>query len=138
MGMTALPVFAWLPTVAALNGASSLQLDTLAGWDSFELVTQGDNISAVSDSGYGNTASHGAYDGLGAYLDGSTLSIQVNHEVTNNAAISRVDLNLADFKQAIDHSIDNGATPFPTSIVTGMGDAYDTIFDGSLERSFIP
>ncbi len=115
----------------ALDGASPLQLSTLNGWDAFELVTQGNNISAISDSGYGTTASRGVYDGLGAYLNGTTLSIFVNHEVTNNAAISRVDLNLADFQQSIASTIDNGATAFPASIVTGMGYAYDTIFDGT-------
>ncbi len=114
----------------ALDGASPRRLSALNGWETFELVTQGNNISAISDSGYGNSASRGTYDGLGAYLDGGTLSIFVNHEVTNNAAISRVDVDLYDFRQAINHSIDNGTTPFPSSIVTGMGYAYDTIYDG--------
>jgi len=115
----------------ALDGNSSLQFSTSAGWGGFEIVTQGNNISAISDTGYGTTASRGKYDGLGTYLDGDSLSIFVNHEVTNNSAISRVDVDLAALRQAIDSTIDGGATPFPSSFVTGMGYAYDRIFDGS-------
>ncbi len=117
-------------TAVALDGASALQLSPLNGWKSFELVTQGNDISALNDAGYGTTASRGNYDGLGAYLSGGTLSVFVNHEVTNNAAISRVDLDLADFQQSIASTIDNGATAFPSTIVTGMGYAYNTIYDG--------
>ena len=116
----------------ALDGNSVLQLSTGAGgWGSFELVTQGNDISAISDAGYGTTASRGTYDGLGAYRTGNTLSIFVCHEVTDNAAISRVDVDLKKFRQAIDHSISGGATPFPDSFVTGIGYAYDTIYDGT-------
>ena len=112
----------------ALDGANPLNMDLLNGWEAFELVTQTNDISDFSDPGYGDTASRGEYDGLGAYLDGETLSIFVNHE-NGDAAISRVDLDLADFRQAVNHHIDDGATPFPASIVTGMGYAYDTIYD---------
>ena len=114
----------------ALDGASFLQLSPLNGWKSFELVTQGNDISAFSDTGYGATASRGTYDGLGAFLNGNTLRVFVNHE-TSGAAISRVDLDLADFKQSLRSTIDDGATAFPATIVTGMGYAYDTVFDGS-------
>ena len=125
--------------VFALDGASPLQLSTGAGgWDAFELVTQGNNISAFSDPGYGTTAARGTYDGLGSYRNGNTLSIFVNHEVTNNAAISRVDLDLSHFRQAIDSSVSGGATPFPASIVTGMGYAYNTIFDGGYHAVINP
>lgn len=115
----------------ALDGANALQLSTLNGWKSFELITQGDNISSLSDPNYGGTASRGSYDGLGAYLAGETLSIHVNHELDNDAATSRVDLNLSDFRQAIASTIDNNAATFPASIVTGMGFSYDTVFDGT-------
>ena len=114
----------------AINGNNAIQYSTSAGWDGFEIVTQGNNISAISDAGYGATASRGTYDGLGTYLDGNTLSIFVNHEVTNDAAISRVDVDLDTFRQAINSTIDGGTTPFPSSFVTGMGYAYDRIFDG--------
>lgn len=117
--------------VMALDGTSPLELSILNGWKTFELVTFQDDISAISDSGYGTTASRGVYDGIGAYLDGSTLSILLNHEMQTDAAISRVDLDLADFQQAIASKIDSGATAFPSSIVTGMGYAYDTIYDGT-------
>jgi len=115
----------------ALDGSSALQLNALNGWKAFELVTQGNDISAFSDTGYGDAASRGTYDGLGTFISGDTMRVFVNHEVTNDAAISRVDLDLADFKQSIASTIDDGATAFPSSIVTGMGYAYNTIFDGS-------
>jgi len=115
----------------AINGNNARQFSTSAGWDGFEIVTQGNNISAIDDPGYGTTASRGTYDGIGTYLDGNKLSIYVNHEVTNNAAISRVDVDLQALKQAINSTIDGGATPFPSSFVTGMGYAYDQVFDGN-------
>ena len=114
----------------ALDGTGDLELQTFNDWDAFEIVTQFDDISAVSDTGYGSTASRGAYDGLGGYLSNGTLSIFVNHE-TSNAVISRVDVDLMKFQQAIDSTTDGGATSFPASFVTGMGYAYDRIFDGS-------
>ncbi|MAE63604.1 MAG: hypothetical protein CMJ18_04980 [Phycisphaeraceae bacterium] len=117
-------------TALALDGAGDLELQMLNDWTAFEIVTQGDDIGAISDPGYGSTASRGSYDGLGGYLSGGKLSIYVNHE-TGNAAISRVDVDLERFQQAVDSMIDDGATAFPLSFVTGMGYAYDRIFDGS-------
>jgi hypothetical protein len=114
----------------ALNGNNSVNLTAMNGWEAFELVTQNDNISDISDSGYGDIASRGLYDGLGAYVSGNTLSVFINHEISS-AAISRLDLDLNRFKQAINHSINNGTTSFPSSIATGMGYAYDAIYDGS-------
>jgi hypothetical protein len=103
----------------------------LSGWQAFEVVTQGNSISAISDVGYGTTATRGLYDGLGALLSQDKLFIQVNHETTSNAAISRVDVTVADLKQGIASRIDGGVTPFPASFVTGMGYAYDQIFDST-------
>lgn len=113
----------------AIDGNNPLELTTFAGWEAFELVTEDDDISAIADAGYGTTISREKFDGLGSYLSGSTLSIYVNHE-TSSAAISRVDVHLPDLQQALQSTIDSGATSFPTSIVTGMGYAYDTIYDG--------
>jgi hypothetical protein len=118
------------PCAMALDGVNALELMPRNGWDAFELVSLNDNISAISDSGYGNSATRSAYDGLGAYLydGGDTLSVFINHE-NSDAAISRLDLNVTEFRQAINSIIDGGVTPFPSSFVTGMGYAYDTIFD---------
>ena len=118
------------PAALALDGTNTLEMSMLGGWNAFELVTQGDVIGEFSDPGYGSTASRGTYDGLGAYLSDGSLSVYLNHE-TSSAAISRVDLNLEDFRQAIDSTIDGGVTPFPTSFVTGIGYAYDRIYDAS-------
>lgn len=119
----------------ALDGVNALELSTTinsvpTGWTAFELVTQNDDISAIADADYGNTAARGTYDGLGGYLSGDTLSIFVNHE-TSGAAISRVDLDLSGFQQAIASAIDGGVTPFPTTIASGMGYAYNSIYDGT-------
>jgi hypothetical protein len=128
-GLICTAVFCASPALA-IDGTDPIQMSTFNGWDAFELVTQGNNISTISDSGYGATASRTKYDGLGSYLDGNTLSIFVNHESSSDAAISRVDVDLNTFRQAINSTIDGGVTPFPTSFVTGMGYAYNTIFDG--------
>lgn len=121
----------------ALDGTNALKMTTLAGWQGFELVTQLDNIAAIADAGYGSTASRGIYDGIGAYRADGTLSLFLNHE-TSNAAISGVDLNLASFQQAIQSTIDDGTTPFPSSIVTRMGYSYTTIYDGSYHATDDP
>jgi len=117
-------------TASALDGGNPLQITTLNGWDAFEIVTQLDNISAITDPGYGNIASRGTYDGLGGFVDGDELSILINHEV-NSAAISRVQLDLPSFQQAIQSTVDGGTTAFPSSFVTRMGYGYDRIFDGT-------
>lgn len=113
----------------ALNGNNPLQMNPLNGWDAFELVTQNDNITAIGEVGYGAAASRGTYDGLGGFLNGGTLSIYVNHEI-DSAAISRVDVDLNDFRRAIQSAIDGGVTPAPASFVTAMGYAYNTVYDG--------
>jgi len=118
----------WFHGATALDGNNSLELNLFNSWDAFELVTHGDDISAISDTGYGTTATRSVYDGLGGYLSGGTLSIFINHETTP-ASISRLELDLSDFQQAIASTIDSGATAFPSSIATAMGFAYDTIFD---------
>ena len=114
----------------ALDGASSLNLTTYNGWTAFELVTQGNNVAAISDPGYGGTVTRGTFDGLGTYRDGDKISIAVNHE-TANAAIGRVDVDRPQLRLAILSMLDGGATEFPSQIVTGIGYAYDRIYDGT-------
>ena len=113
-----------------LDDNNATQFSALNGWDAFEVVTQNDNIAAISEVGYGSTASRGNYDGLGGYLNGNSLSIFLNHE-TAGAAISRVRVDVAAFKQALQSTVDGGITPFPGSFVTQMGYAYDKIYDGN-------
>ena len=112
------------------DGNNTLELSTFNGWDAFELVTEGDNIIAISDAGYGSTASRRKCDGLGGYLSQETLSIFINHE-TGTAAVSRLDLDLSDFQQALDSIIDGSAATFPSFIASGMGYAYDRIYNDS-------
>jgi hypothetical protein len=114
----------------ALNGLNALQFTPQTGWKGFELVTQGNDISAIADAGYGTTASRGSYDGLGAQLNNGVITIQVNNETTQGA-VSRVDVDRTRLRQAIDSRVDGGATPFPASFVTGMGYAYQTIYAGN-------
>lgn len=105
--------FAWVAfacqSTRAADGNNPLNLSTFNGWSAFELITQGDDISSISDPGYGNTAARGRYDGLGGYLSGNNLSIFINHEATN-AAISRLDLDLANLRSAIASTINGGST----------------------------
>ena len=114
----------------ALDGQSPLNLTTYGGWKAFELVTQGNNVAAISDPGYGSTVTRGSFDGIGTYRDGDKISIAVNHE-TANAAIGRVDVDRPRLRQAILSTLDGGATEFPSQIVTGIGYAYDRIYDGT-------
>jgi hypothetical protein len=114
----------------ALNGTGSVGLTTDNGWRAFEIVSQGNNITGLSDAGYGNTFTRTAFDGLGTYVIGNRLSININHE-TADAAISRVDVNISALRQAVQSKLDSGVTPFPTSFVTGIGYSYDRIYDGT-------
>jgi hypothetical protein len=114
----------------AIHGAGSVNLAPDNGWRAFEIVTQNDSLVGLNDVGYPATATRGTYDGLGTYVVGNMLSINVNHE-TSDAAISRVDVSISAVRQAVDSKRDFGATPFPTSFVTGMGYAYDRIYDGA-------
>ena len=114
----------------ALDGTNMLRITPLDGWKAFELVTQLDDISAINDVGYERTAGRGSYDGLGTFRNGDHLSVWINHETfLNDTAISRIDLNLSSFQEALKSAVDNGMTLFPTSIVGKMGFAYDSIFD---------
>ena len=114
----------------ALDGEEPLNLTPVNGWKAIELVTQNDYIDAFSDKGYGSRASWGDHDGLGGYVSGNTLIIFLNHEA-RPAAVSRIELNLKSLHQAIRSSIADGITPMPASIVTGMGFAYDRIYDAA-------
>jgi hypothetical protein len=121
----------------AIHGAGSVNLTPDNGWLAFELVTQGNSLVGLSDPGYGNTAAWGLYDGLGTYVDGNKLSIYVNHEQTP-AAISRVDVSISSVRQTVQSKLDSGATPFPATFVTGMGYAYDRIYDGAYHATNNP
>ena len=116
--------------VLALDGQNPLQLTMRAGWKGFELLTQRDDILALSDPGYGNLATRGVYDGIGLYRQGAALHVALNHE-TSGAAISRVDLNWARLRQALQSTMDGGVTAFPASIASGIGYAYDVIYDAN-------
>lgn len=121
----------------ALDGVNPLEFSPMAGWKGFELVSRDDDISLIGDSEYGTTASLGVYDGLGTFLSGNDLSVWINHE-TYRSAISRLELNRTNLQQAIASKIDDGTTPFPSSIATGMGYAYDTIFDRMYHAEYNP
>jgi len=108
-----------------------LQMTPENGWTGVELLTQGDDITAISDAGYGNTVSRGRFDGLGIYqINANSLSVWINHE-SADAAISRVELDRSKLIQAVQSTFDNGATQYPTGITTSMGYAYDSIYDST-------
>ena len=118
-------------TIWALDGMNAPELSVHNGWQAFEIVTQQDDITTIAESGYGNTATWGKNDGIGAYRDSAdNVFVTLNHESTP-AAISGVSLDYGSFRQAIQSTIDDGATPFPLAFVQQMGFAYQAIFDGS-------
>ncbi|QEG34024.1 TolB-like translocation protein [Bythopirellula goksoeyrii] len=129
--------FAFGSVAQALDNTSPLQLSLENGWQAFELVSQGDDISAISDVGFGSIASSGKYDGLGVFLSGSMLSIHVNHEAVVGA-ISRVDVQLDALQEALASKIAGGATPFPSTLVTGIGFSYSRIFDKNYHATDAP
>jgi len=98
----------WLLVVnpaQAIDGGT-LRVNTLNGWEAFEVITQGDNPTG---DGF-NYSMPSIFDGASAWLvDPFTLRVQVNHEKTD-ASISEIDLNLANLRAAISNMIDNGNT----------------------------
>ena len=76
------------------------------GWRAFEVISAGDDPNG---DGFDWTMPQ-TFDGVGAQLvNGSTLRLQVNHEVSD-ATISEVDLDLANLKTAIANVIRTGNT----------------------------
>ncbi len=80
----------------------------------------------------------GNNDGIGIYRVENTLSIALNHERTSGAAISRVDVNRDSFRQMVRSTLDGGITPMPSSIVSHIGFAYDSIYDGTYHAATNP
>ena len=105
-------------TIHALDGGT-LRMSTFNGFKAFEVITQGNN-----PSGDGVTYSMpGTFDGAGAYLvSGSTLRIQVNHE-TSDAAVSEVDVDVANLRVAINNTIASG-NPGGVKFVLAARQAY--------------
>ncbi len=115
----------FVPRVHALDGGL-LRVNPRNGWSAFEVISIGDNPSG---DGF-NWSMPGTFDGLGAWLpDASTLRLQINHETTD-AAISEVNLNLADFKTAIGNTISGGTTGGVT-FVNSARQAYDRWSDNA-------
>jgi hypothetical protein len=121
----------------ALDGVNAMQMTTANGWTAFELLSQGDAIGAIADSGYGSVATLGKYDGLGPYRHGATLSLFMNHE-SDASAISRVDVSRDALRQAVANRVSGGATPFPATIVSSVGWAYDAIYEGNYHAVLTP
>ena len=106
-------------TANALDGGT-LRLNTFNGWIAFEVISQGDD-PAGDGFAYSMLS---AFDGAGAWLvDPSTLRVQVNHE-TSDAAISEVNLDLADLQTAISNMISSGNTGGGSFVVSAR-QAYD-------------
>ncbi len=102
----------------ALDGGA-LQVNPRNNWRAFEVITITDNPAG---DGF-NWSMPGNFDGLGARRLGSTLRVQVNHEITD-ATISEVTIDLAAFQTAIRNVISSGNTG-GVSFVTGARQAYD-------------
>jgi hypothetical protein len=82
----------------AIDGAT-LRVNGRNGWRAFEIISVNNN---PANDGI-NYAMPGTFDGIGAWLpDPSTLRILVNHE-TGDGSVSEVNVNLQNFKTAIEN-----------------------------------
>lgn len=105
------------------------------GWKSFELLTENDALADLVlgqhyvpgnlESGgtfFWNSAIHNHWDGLGAIQTAdNTMRVFVNHEGTDDATITAIDINLENLRTwALD--FDGGiAWPGPGQVVFGVG-----------------
>lgn len=116
--LLALP-FLLAESAAALDGGT-LRLNTFNGWKAFEVISQGEDPAGDGFS-YSMLA---VFDGAGAWLvDPATLRVQLNHE-TFDAAVSEVNIDLANLRTAIQNVIDTGTTG-GVSFVLSARQAYD-------------
>lgn len=104
-------------TASAIDGGT-LRINATNGWKAFEVITVNDNPS-------GSYAMPGTFDGIGAQIINSELRVQINHELgSGNGTISEVNLDLANFKIAINNMINTGNTG-GGSFVNSALQAYD-------------
>lgn len=116
--------------VLALNGDSSkLSLRGHQGWQTFEVITQGDK------NGTGYTVP-GEIDGIGAFLVGNdTIRVLANHETgracdtENEATVTEVDLDVRRFQKAIANMIGKTNLGGERQFVRRFRRAYDVIVD---------
>ena len=111
------------------------------GWRSFELVTANDSLADFvlgqnyvpgSNSASGtfawNSSIHNHWDGLGAFkLDADTMRVYVNHEGTDDATISAVDIDITNLQSwALDFP-DATPWPGPGHVATRIGNAFSAV-----------
>jgi hypothetical protein len=106
-------------TVTSLNGDRAM-IETSDGWKAMEIITEGDRLDGSS------WRIPGSMDGLGAFLvdDGNTLRIEVNHELSKEAAISEINLDKGKTMQAIANMVRDN-TVGGIQFVTSSDIAYD-------------
>jgi serralysin len=112
-----------------LDGSTALEVtpNNIPGtdWRFLELYTGGNNISSIADAGY---VQRTHFDGIGAYRhDANTVRVLFNHEVTNAASISYLDLNRGNLMAWL-----NSASPVaPAPTVSRIGTAFTSIVGNS-------
>jgi hypothetical protein len=118
LAVTALSLALDADRASAINGGT-LRVNPRSGWWAFEVISVGNN-----PAGDGFTwAMPGSFDGVGAWMpDAATLRLLINHE-SSDATVSEVNLNLANFKTAIQNAIDTRSTGGVT-FVTSARQAY--------------
>jgi hypothetical protein len=93
-------------TAFGLDGGT-LRINPRNDWKAFEVITVGNNPTG---DGF-DWSMPDTFDGMGAWLsDETNLRLQVNHEISREAPISEVNLDLASFKMAISNTINSGST----------------------------
>jgi hypothetical protein len=111
VGLTDAP--AW-----AINGGT-LRINPQNGWRAFEVISVGEDPAG---DGY-TYPMPGSFDGLGVWApDAASLRVNINHELAD-AAVSELNLNLANFQTAIRNVISSGSTGGVT-FVTSAQQAY--------------
>ncbi len=105
LASVALPLLIGATDSMAIDGGA-LRITPRNGWKAFEVISEGDDPSADGI----DWSLPDDFDGLGAFRpDPTTFRLQLNHE-TSDATISQVDIDLANFRTAIDNVIRNGST----------------------------
>ena len=115
------------------------------GWKSFELLTENDSLTELTlglnyepgdltarGTFAWNSGIHNHWDGLGAFRTGTdSLRVFVNHEGTDDATVTAIDINIENMKTwALDYA-SGAAWPGPGQVVFGVGNAFDTVDVGT-------
>ena len=128
-------------SVYAHDGDNPGAIEGINGWKSFELISENDSLlelvrgqsylpGSVTSSGTfaWNSSIHNHWDGIGAFkTDADTLRVYVNHEGTDDATITAIDIEVANFQIWALEFPSSTPWPGPGQVVTGVGNAFSMV-----------